>query len=129
MISEKAGKDQFRDLFLCLKTDLKWLSLTFTKTEKLNFVWKVGLEVRLVGERRPVAAVPVPHVQALPDHDEEAGHEGGQEGGRCREPEVVGRAKPADGSDEDGPEKDQSAGCQPGKDIKIRQDVVTELGL
>ena len=39
------------------------------------------------------------------------------------------RPEPTDGSDEDGPEKDQSAGSQPGKDVKVDEDVVTELGL
>ena len=57
-----------------------------------------------------IAAVLVPHVQALPHHDEQAGHEGGEEGGRGGEPEVVGRPKPTDGSDEDGPDQDQSEG-------------------
>ena len=85
---------------------------TFTETKKFNFLWKVRLEVRLVGERGAmvIAAVLVPHVQALPHHDEQAGHEGGEEGGRGGEPEVVGRPEPTDGSDEDGPDQDQSEG-------------------
>ena len=83
--------------------------LTFTKTKKFNFPWKVWLEVRLVRGQITIAAVLVPHVQALPHHDEEAGHEGGEESGWGGEPEVVRRAKPTDGSDEDGPEEDQPA--------------------
>ena len=76
-----------------------------------------------------VAAGGVPHVQALPHHDEQAGHEGCQESCGGGEPEVVGRPEPTDGSDEDSPYQDQSTGGQPGQHVKIHQDVVTEFRL
>ena len=101
--------------------------LTFTKAKKFNFIWESWLEVSLVGMR--VAAGGVPHVQALPHHDEQAGHEGCQKSCRGGEPEVVGRPEPTDGSDEDSPYQDQSTGGQPGQHVKIHQDVVTEFRL
>ena len=67
------------------------LTFTFTKAKKFNFIRKSWIKDRPIAG---VAAGVVPDVEALPHHDEHAGHEGRQQGGGGGEPEVVRGAKP-----------------------------------